>query len=217
MKELKPINKLSPCLVSKIWGGEKLVKFKKMKQAIFDSPIGESWEISVHPDGPCFLDNVPLNHYISSECLPYLVKFIDTADNLSVQVHPDNEYAMMNERSVGKTECWIILDCAPSSGIYLGIKQGVTRKRFENAIMNNEDISQLLNFYETHRGDFFFVPAGTVHAIGKDVLLCEIQQNSGITYRVWDWNRLDDNGRPRDLHINKAMEVIAFDEELNSN
>jgi len=215
MKELRPINKLSPFLVSKIWGGERIAKFKKTGKTNYHAPIGESWEISVHPEGPCLLDNLSLNHFISSEHLPYLVKFIDTADNLSIQVHPDDQYAMRKENSVGKSECWVILDCLPSSGIYLGVKPGITRESFEKALLNNENIDQLLNFYKVSKGDFFYVPAGTIHAIGKNIFLCEIQQNSGITYRVWDWNRLGENNLPRKLHVKSAMEVIKFEESFN--
>jgi len=215
MKELRSINKLSPYLVSKIWGGERIAKFKKNQKANFNSPIGESWEISVHPQGPSLLDKIPLNQYISFELLPYLVKFIDTADNLSIQVHPDDQYAMTHENSVGKTECWVILDCLPSGGIYLGIKPGITKASFEKAILNDDNIDQYLNFYEVNKGDFFYVPAGTIHAIGKNVFLCEIQQNSGITYRVWDWKRLGENNLPRQLHVKSALDVIRFEESFN--
>jgi len=215
MKELRSINKLSPCLISKIWGGERISKFKKNKKGNFNLPIGESWEISIHPDGLSLLDNIPLNQYISSKLLPYLVKFIDTSDNLSIQVHPDDQYAMINENSVGKTECWVILDCLPSCGIYLGMKPGITKARFEKAILNHDNLDQFLNFYEVSKGDFFYVPAGTIHAIGKNVFLCEIQQNSGITYRVWDWNRFDENNLPRKLHVKSALDVIRFEESFN--
>ena len=215
MKELRSINKLSPYLVSKIWGGERIAKFKKNQKANFNSPIGESWEISVHPQGPSLLDKIPLNQYISFELLPYLVKFIDTADNLSIQVHPDDQYAIEHENSVGKTECWVILDCLPSGGIYLGIKPGITKASFEKAILNDDNIDQYLNFYEVNKGDFFYVPAGTIHAIGKNVFLCEIQQNSGITYRVWDWKRLGENNLPRQLHVKSALDVIRFEESFN--
>ena len=153
---------------------------------------------------------------MTKEQLPYLVKLLDTSDNLSVQVHPDDEYAKFNENSSGKTECWVILDAKPGAGIYLGLKEGVSKKKFSQALQNKEDLSQYLKFFPVKKYDFFFVPAGSIHAIGEDVFLAEIQQSSGITYRVWDWNRVDDKGNSRELHIEKALDVINFASDKNS-
>lgn len=205
--------KLTPHVVEKIWGGEFLAKLKDLNNA---NPIGETWEISTLSEGPSYFDRKPLTDFISP--LKYLIKYIDTSDYLSVQVHPDDAYAKINENSSGKTECWFILGAQPGAGIYLGFKPGVTKTKFSNAIERKENLSPYLNFYEVKKGDFFFVPAGTVHAIGKGVLLAEVQQSSGITYRVWDWDRLE-NGKPRKLDVQKALDVLDFSvkPEMKSN
>lgn len=206
---------LKPTFVTKVWGGEKLYKLKGLN-IVEGEPLGETWEVSRHKDGPSFDDQGrPLTEVYSQEQLPYLVKFIDTTDYLSVQVHPDDEYASTFEKSVGKTECWLILATENDAGIFLGLKKGVSRDTLQKAIEKKEDLSKFLNFYPVEVGDFFFVPAGTIHAIGKGVTLVEIQQSSGITYRVWDWNRLGLDGKPRELHIDKALDVINFSLEKN--
>ncbi|MCR9203863.1 MAG: class I mannose-6-phosphate isomerase, partial [Halobacteriovoraceae bacterium] len=120
------------------------------------------------------------------------------------------------ENSFGKTECWIILEADIGAGIYLGLKKGVDKETLESAIKEKEDLSRLLNFYPVEKGDFFFVPAGSIHAIGKGVTLAEVQQSSGVTYRVWDWNRVGLDGKPRELHVEKALDVINFDPDANS-
>lgn len=204
--------KLAPSVSYKVWGGSKL---KKIKNIDTNKKIGETWEISSHSAGPSrvIINKTSLNELVQ---LSYLVKYIDTSDNLSVQVHPDDEYAKEHENENGKTECWLILDSAPGAGIYLGFKSGVTKKEFKTALEAGLSVDHFLNFYETRPGDFFVVPAGSVHAIGKGVTLCEVQQNSGVTYRVWDWNRMGDDGRPRELHIDKAMDVMNFESSFNS-
>jgi mannose-6-phosphate isomerase len=203
------LSKLEPKFTHKIWGGNKLAR---IKNHMSDLPLGETWEISTHSDGPSLLAGTELNKLCE---LSYLVKFIDTSDNLSVQVHPGDEYAKLHEKSLGKTECWIILDNQPGCGIYLGFKAGVTRKEFKTAIANGLDVEKYLNYIEVRAGDYFYVPSGSVHAIGTGVTLCEVQQSSGITYRVWDWNRIDDKGISRELHIDKALEVLNFNEDFN--
>ncbi|OIQ19211.1 MAG: hypothetical protein BM556_07955 [Bacteriovorax sp. MedPE-SWde] len=211
------IDKLVPHLTYKVWGGEKLQKLKSPKMIGEQSdPLGETWEVSRHRDGSSkTLNGASLAELYSEKELPYLVKFIDTAANLSVQVHPDDAYARKNENDLGKTECWIIIDAAPGAGIYLGLKEGVTKDQFEKYIKENKNVNELLNFYEVKSGDFFFVPAQTIHAIGENVTLCEVQQSSGITYRVWDWNRLGLDGKPRELHVEKALDVIDFSKDHN--
>jgi len=204
------LSKLEPTFTYKIWGGTKLSEIKNHKT---DVPLGETWEISTHVDGPSLIGTEPLNKFCD---LSYLVKFIDTSDNLSVQVHPGDEYAKEHEGEMGKTECWIILDSVPGAGIYLGFKEGITKKEFKTAVENNLNVQNYLNFFPTKAGDYFYVPFGAVHAIGSGVTLCEVQQNSGITYRVWDWNRVDDNGVSRELHIDKAMDVLNFNNEFNN-
>jgi len=201
--------KLTPYLQEKVWGGFRL------KPDHF-TPIGESWEISIHPEGNSQVFGINLSEVINENHLPYLVKIIDTTDNLSVQVHPGDEYAARVENSKGKTECWAILDAGVDQGIYLGLKDFVSKEDFKKALESGENMSELLKFYPVKRGDFFFVPTGTPHAIGKDVLLAEVQQSSGITYRVWDWNRLGLDGKPRELHIKKALDVINFETSLNT-
>lgn len=196
--------------VPKIWGGDRLSKLK----GIQGQEIGETWEISGHPDGPSLYEKGPLNKLFKD--LPYLVKLIDTNDHLSVQVHPNDEYALIHENQKGKTECWIILEAEAGAGIYLGLKEGFTKKDLQKSLENKEDISKLLNFYPVEKGDFFVVPAGSIHAIGKGVFLAEVQQSSGVTYRVWDWNRVDSKGNSRELHIDKALDVINFEASKNT-
>lgn len=190
------IRKLNPTIVRKIWGGTKLDVMKAINSSGESEPIGETWEIY-------------------EEHLSYLAKLIDTSEALSIQVHPGDEYARIHENSSGKTECWIILEAAPSAGIYLGLKPNVTKETLKKALLEKKQINDLLNFYTVKPGDFFFVPAGSIHAIGKNVTLAEVQQNSGITYRVWDWNRVDSNGVERELHVDKSLDVINFESEAN--
>jgi mannose-6-phosphate isomerase len=206
---------LSPFIVRKIWGGQRLAQLKSLNETGQDLPIGETWEVSRLAEGPSGLGNSDLHSEVSEEELPYLIKFIDTSDNLSVQVHPHDEYARQVENSVGKTECWLILDAEPGAGIYLGFKPGITKEEFETAVAKCEDVSRYLVFHQVQRGDFFFVPAGSIHAIGKGVTLIEVQQSSGITYRVWDWNRVDSEGKSRELHVDKAMDVSRFESDFN--
>ena len=214
-KDSLKISKLVPHLAFKVWGGTKLKAYKAPKNSGVE-PLGETWEVSRHPDGPSTESGGKgLRELFSESQLPYLVKLIDTADNLSVQVHPDDDYASKHENDKGKSECWLIIDSEPDCGIYLGLKEGVTRDQFKSAVEKNEAVNELLNFYEVSPGDFFFVPAGSIHALGNGVTLTEIQQSSGITYRVWDWNRLGMDGQPRELHVDKAMDVINFDKSAN--
>ena len=209
---------LKPHLVSKVWGGEKLKEMKGLKTG--GDPLGESWEVSRLTDGSCKVlqgsDEVNLGDLVSEEKLPYLVKFIDTTDNLSVQVHPGDEFARKYESSKGKTECWLILASEQGAGIYLGLLPGIKEEDLEKAIEEGQELSKLMNFYPVQRGDFFFVPAGSIHAIGSGVTLVEIQQSSGVTYRVWDWNRVGLDGEARELHVEKAMKVIEFRADANT-
>jgi mannose-6-phosphate isomerase len=203
------IAKLSPHLTFKPWGGTKL---KAIKGISSKEALGETWEISTHRDGVSKLGDM----FLSDICkLSYLFKFIDTQDNLSIQVHPGDEYAQIYENDLGKTECWIILEARPGAGIYLGLKNGISKKEFKTAIENNLKVDQYLNFIPVSVGDYFYVPYGTIHALGADILLAELQQSSGVTYRVWDWNRVDDLGNPRPLHVEKAIDVINFDSDFN--
>ena len=141
---------------------------------------------------------------------PLLVKHIDTAALLSIQVHPDDRLAAERHNSYGKTEVWYVTECEPGASLYLGLKSGVTRAQYLDAVVAGT-LPELLQKYEVHAGDAFFIPAGTIHAIGKGIKVVEIQQTSDITYRIFDWNRVDDNGRPRQLHTALAIDAIDFD------
>jgi len=175
----------------------KIVKLRPyLKNAVWGT---ESWVVSSHENGESTVDDAALSSFFR---LNYLIKFIDTHKNLSIQVHPNDENA--------KNESWFILDHKEGAGIYLGFKKGVTKKEFSNALVAGAKIDQFLNFIPVKKGDYFFIPAGTVHAIGADVKLAEIQQSSDTTYRVWDWNRMGLDGKPRELHIDKALEVLNF-------
>ena len=209
------IFKLYPECKDNIWGGEQL-KEKYGKQTDKD-PIAESWELSFHKDGPTRIaDGRALQEAVTAEELgkncegfpffPMLVKLIDAKQDLSVQVHPSDAYALKNENSFGKTEMWYIVDAEAGAGIYLGFKRDVTKSEYEQAIAEHT-LTELLNFFEVKAGDCYFIPSGTIHAIGKGCLICEIQQNSNLTYRVYDYGRKDKNGNERELHVEKALKV----------
>lgn len=207
------ISKLNPAISRRIWGGKKLNDLKGIPVDTSLDPIGETWEVSTHPEGISTLSN---NQKLSELVeLNFLVKFLDTSDVLSVQVHPNNEYSLKNENQKGKCECWLILETEKEAGIYLGFKKGVTQATLKEALIKNKNINDLLNYYPVNVGDFFLVPPGTIHSIGRGVTLVEVQQSSGVTYRVWDWNRLDQNGNPRKLHVKEAFDVLEFDETKN--
>lgn len=209
------IEKLYPECKDYLWGGTKLpTHYGKQTDK---TPCAESWELSFHPDGLTRLANgktlaeVATAGELGARCeafpfFPTLIKFIDARDNLSVQVHPSDDYALKNENSLGKTEMWYIVEAEEGAGIYLGFNRDVTRAEFEAAIRENT-LTELLNFYPVQAGDCYFIPSGTIHAIGKGCLICEIQQNSNITYRVYDYGRVDKNGNPRELHVEKAIAV----------
>jgi mannose-6-phosphate isomerase len=206
---MRKIMKLSAFMNSKVWGGEQLAKIKNIDAV---DPIGESWEVSTLAEGQSTLGGIALGEFCE---LSYLVKFIDTAENLSIQVHPTQAYADENPSVKAKTECWLILAHTEGAGIYLGLKPGVTRKEFFTAATNNMAVNNYLNFIPVKKGDFYTIEAGSVHAIGAGVTLCEVQQSSGTTYRVWDWNRMGLDGKPRELHIEESQAVMDFDAAKN--
>lgn len=212
---MKRIIPLKPHASHKIWGGSLLAKLRGIEVDSSKDPVGETWEVSAHADGPSTCEYGKLSEFSNLEEIPYLIKLIETSDNLSVQVHPNDSFAKEYENQKGKSECWLILDAEPGEGIYLGVKDSTSKEDFEKSLESKEDLSKLMTFHPVKKGDFFFVPAGTAHAIGKGVFLAEVQQCSDVTYRVWDWNRLDDQGNSRELHIDKAMKVIRFDDEFN--
>ena len=137
---------------------------------------------------------------------PILIKFIDAKENLSIQVHPDDEYALKNNGEYGKTEMWYILDCEEDSFLYYGFNKEITKEEFKKSIENNT-VLDYLNKVKVNKGDVFFIESGTVHAIGKGIVICEIQQNSNTTFRVYDYDRIDKDGNKRPLHIKEAIEV----------
>lgn len=214
--------KLRPSYKDYLWGGHRLVE-KYNKE--FDGDIlAESWELSCHPDGPSYISNgsyagKTLQEYIDQEgkkvlgsnCqkfeeFPILAKFIDAKDNLSIQVHPDNEYALKNEGQYGKTEMWYIMDCEEGAFLYYGLKKEVSKEEFEERI-KTDTLLEVLNAVPVQKGDVLFIEAGTIHAIGKGIVIAEIQQNSNVTYRVYDFGRVGKDGKKRELHIDKAVEV----------
>lgn len=209
------IEKLIPAYKSIIWGGDKL---KRLYGKQTDKePLAETWELSLHKDGEStLLDGTPLSQIATDadfgiNCqgfpfFPVLVKLIDANAKLSVQVHPVDEYALKNENSLGKTEMWYIAEADEGAGIYLGFKGSITKEEFESAIANNT-LTDYLRFIPVKKGECYFIPAGTIHAICEGCLICEIQQNSNITYRVYDYGRVDANGKGRQLHVAKALDV----------
>lgn len=220
---------LEPEFKDYIWGGQKLKKIfnKKVKN---EECTAESWEISTNKNGESTVkngiyagktltevfDNKTVRKEIFGEkCVdleefPLLIKFIDANNSLSVQVHPDNDYAQKYENSLGKTEMWYILDCEPGAQIICGVKKGVTKEILEKS-MNSEEISKYLNYIDVKKGDCIYISSGTIHALLGKTLVAEVQQNSNITYRVYDWGRVGKDGKPRELHIKKALDVINVD------
>jgi mannose-6-phosphate isomerase len=217
---LSPLIKVIPHGEVKIWGGMTLGTYMDTR---YPSPgreisnkIGELWCLSDLEEGSCSYKKGDNSHQLLSQRdheffpLPYLVKFIETQDKLSIQVHPDDAYASMHEGTSGKDECWIVLKTFSSkAGVYLGLREGVTKSDLSCAIGEGKDLDHFLNFIPVEEGDYFYIPAGSIHAIGEDLLLLEVQRPSGITYRLWDSNRVDHMGRPRSLHIQKAMDVLV--------
>lgn len=221
---------LQPEFKDYLWGGQKLKKIFH-KQVKNEECTAESWEISTNENGESIIKNGEYAGKTLTELFadlsvreaifgtrcarlhkfPLLIKFIDANNSLSVQVHPDNQYAIKNENSFGKTEMWYILDCEPDAQIICGVKQGVTKKMLEEA-MNSEKIAEYLNYIDVHKGDAIFIPSGTIHALLGKTLVAEVQQNSNLTYRVYDWGRVGKDGKPRELHIQKALDVINLEQ-----
>lgn len=215
---------LAPCK-DYIWGGTRL-RDEYGKKSDKDK-LAESWELSCHKDGESVIENgefagKTLSAYINEsgkgvlgkkcerfEYFPILIKLIDAKDNLSVQVHPDNEYAMRVEGEYGKTEMWYIVDCEEGAELLYGFKHEITREEFAKRIADNT-LLEVTNNVPVHKGDVFFIEAGTLHAIGKGILIAEIQQNSNTTYRIYDYGRVGADGKPRQLHVEKACEVTKL-------
>ncbi len=216
------ILKLKPACKDYLWGGSRL---REEYHIEYDrTPLAESWMLSCHPDGPSVIENgayagKTLSEYIEAEGrgvlgsfgllfedFPVLIKLIDAHKNLSIQVHPSNKYAMAHEHQYGKTEMWYILDAEPGAFLYYGFQQKISEEEFARRIQD-DTLTEVLNAVPVHKGDVFFIPSGTLHAICKGILIAEIQQNSNVTYRVYDYGRVGADGKPRALHIPQALAV----------
>lgn len=223
MDRFDPV-KLAPTFKDYIWGGERLRNEFNKKCDL--ERVAESWELSAHKDGESRVvtDGIEksFSEYISligNEALgensakydyfPLLIKLIDAKGDLSVQVHPSDKYALRVEGEYGKTEMWYILDCDEGASLYYGFEKDVTLEEYESAIKENK-LTEILRSVKVKKGDVFFIPSGTVHAIGSGIVICEVQQNSNTTYRVYDYGRRDKDGNLRPLHIEKALEVSTL-------
>ena len=223
-EELPSLYRLKPAFKDYIWGGRRL-----REQFGKDSPYeitAESWELSAHPDGQSHIEGGPYDGWAFGDFVrekgtavcgwksgtfdrfPILIKFIDASNPLSVQVHPFDDYAYVNENEFGKNEMWYVMDARPGAFLYCGFSKDISRQELERRI-GDGTIEEVLNKVPVQTGDVVFIPAGTVHAIGAGILICEIQQNSNSTYRVYDYNRRDAEGNLRPLHIKKALDVIS--------
>lgn len=216
--------KIIPIYKDYLWGGNKL---KTAYGKITDLEIvAESWELSTHPAGTCFIkvdgELRSLADYIKdkgssvlgTKCsrvdeIPILIKLIDARDNLSVQVHPNDDYARRYENDLGKTEMWYVLEAEEGAKLIYGFKEDLTPELFAKYI-EHDTLPQVLNFIDVHKGNSFFIPPGTMHAIGKGIVIAEVQQSSDITYRVYDYGRVGADGKPRQLHIEQAKQVTTL-------
>lgn len=223
---LYPI-KFAPILKDKIWGGQKLKTLLNKKS---DLPnIGESWEISDVEGDTSIVSNGSLkgqslkqlletyksdllglkNYEIFKDKFPLLVKFIDAKEDLSIQLHPNDELAAKRHNSFGKTEMWYVFQANKGSNLIVGFNQDMTPEKYLKHL-ENKTLTEILNFDEVKEGDTYFIEVGRVHAIGAGVMVAEIQQTSDITYRVYDWDRVDADGNERDLHNDLAIDAIDF-------
>lgn len=218
------IMKLEPVLKELIWGGSRLTEEWGFQTSLAN--IAEDWALCCHKQGTNIVANgdyqgKTLDEVLSNSKLnlvgsrseafsyfPVLIKLIDAKDDLSIQVHPENQYAMEHEGEFGKTEMWYVLDCTEDAQLIYGFQDKISSQAFQDAIEENT-LLDVLNTVKVKKGDVFFIEAGTVHAIGKGVLIAEIQQNSNTTYRVYDYNRLGFDGKPRELHVKKAVDVAV--------
>lgn len=219
------ILKLQPVFKDYIWGGQRLRTDFGFQSEL--PKLAEGWMLACHSAGMNTVTNGKFagqtlqqvidtvgqealcgTHAKSFPYFPVLIKLIDAKENLSIQVHPDDTYARRVENEYGKTEMWYVLDAAPGAQLIYGFQEEITKDAFRNAIENNT-LPQVLNRVDIHKGDVFFIEAGTVHAIGQGALIAEIQQNSNVTYRVYDYNRKGADGKPRELHIDKALDVAV--------
>ncbi|GAB6099191.1 class I mannose-6-phosphate isomerase [Halanaerocella petrolearia] len=223
--------KFKPIYKEKIWGGTSLAD--KFNRKIPSDFTGESWELAAHKNGNSKVSNGKLVGKTLMEVIkekgekilgkeakedyyekfPLLIKILDANDKLSVQVHPDDEYALQYENGeLGKTEMWYVIDAKEDAKLVYGVEPDVSKEEFATSVREGRLAENLIEL-DVEAGDVIYIPSGTVHAIQEGILLAEIQQNSDTTYRVYDWNRLGQDGRSRDLHIDSALEVINFGKE----
>ena len=222
--------KFTPILKQTIWGGEKLA-YKSNDQSV-NTSIGESWEISGVQENISIVSEGSLAENTLEELIeiymgdlvgdqvyekfgvefPLLIKFIDACDNLSIQVHPDDKTSKERHKAYGKTEMWYLLDSASDAELVMGFKHESSKSEYLSSVHNNS-LTELLNIERVKKGDCFFIPAGTVHAIGRGCFIAEIQQTSDITYRMYDYDRRDKEGNPRELHTELASDVIDFSKQ----
>lgn len=216
---------MAPAFKDYIWGGTALA-VRYGKASPYDR-TAESWELSCHPAGPSKIANGVYAgmslpeltekfgeaavgaHAARFPMFPVLIKLIDANGNLSIQVHPDDAYALSHEHEYGKTEMWYIVDAAPGAFIYYGFSRAVTQEEFARRIAENS-LTEVLRKVPVQKGESYLIPSGTLHAIGKGCLIAEIQQNSNLTYRVYDYGRLGADGKPRELHVEKAKAVTRL-------
>lgn len=209
-----------------IWGGSKIHELLHKDTGTLPR-VAESWEVSTHPAGKSIVENgafrgKTLNEYFDqigwgtagryaarNHQLPILIKYIDAKENLSIQVHPNDKYARKHEGDNGKNEMWFVLAADEGAFIYLGFSRDVTKEEVRRRIADNT-LEEVLNRVEVKPNEAFYIPAGTVHAIGAGCLICEVQQTSNVTYRIYDYGRTDENGKPRELHVKKALDVLDY-------
>ncbi len=220
--------KFTPILKNTIWGGTKIAPFKNIQTQL--RKVGESWEISGVPGNETIVSGGPyagrnLNDLVAEQKealvgkanydrfgneFPLLIKFIDARDDLSIQVHPTDEIAHRQGRERGKTEMWYLMPSEPEATLLCGLKKHITPDEYKRMV-SEKTIVDAIARYPVHEGDCFFLPAGRIHAIGSGCFLAEIQQTSDVTYRIYDFDRHDDLGRPRELHTELAAESINYD------
>lgn len=220
--------KFKPILKQTLWGGENIIPFKRLDSDL--TCVGESWEISgvrgsesVVSEGECKGLNLTqlvrefkeelvgeANYKRFGDTFPLLVKFIDAKQDLSIQVHPNDQLAKKRHGSMGKTEMWYVLNADEGAKLYSGFSTQITPKEYKERI-HNSTITEVLQDYEVHAGDVFFLPAGRIHSIGAGAFIAEIQQTSDVTYRIFDFNRKDAEGKSRELHTELAKDAIDYE------
>ncbi|NMB21030.1 MAG: class I mannose-6-phosphate isomerase [Firmicutes bacterium] len=210
-----------PIYKEKIWGGRRL--YDLFQRPLPDGLIGESWDVAAHKNGTSVVENGPLagrtltevTRDLGGDSFPLLFKLIDAQQDLSVQVHPDDEYVRTSTgERFGKTEMWYIVHSDPGAWIVWGLRPGVTKEGFTHALKSGgAELLSCLNRVPVKPGELYPISAGLVHALGAGVVVAELQQNSDTTYRVYDWDRVDAQGRARELHVEQALEVIDFSPE----